>query len=84
MYLGAGLGAYYVIQRFEIGVVALEEDNWHFGVAPEAGFLFPMGDALAIINTRFNYAFDAGEHIGGDLRDWMYWNVNVGYAYRTW
>ncbi|RKY93267.1 MAG: hypothetical protein DRQ13_09685, partial [Ignavibacteriae bacterium] len=36
-YFGTGAGMYYIQQRLEIGLVAIESDNWHFGLAPEAG-----------------------------------------------
>lgn len=44
IFVGGGAGAYYMIDRLEIGLVALEEKNWRFGVAPEAGLLLPVGD----------------------------------------
>ena len=42
IYVGGGVGAYYVIQNFDLGVNRLEASNWHFGAAPEVGFQFPM------------------------------------------
>lgn len=85
LYVGGGLGTYYIIQRFEIGVIALEETNWHFGAYPEVGVHIPLEDMDIIINGRYNIAFEAGESITGDGgKEWIYWGINVGLAYRGW
>ncbi len=84
LYVGGGVGTYYVIQRFEIGVIALEENNWHFGAYPEVGVHIPLEEMDIIINGRYNVAFSAGESITGDSKEWTYWGINVGLAYRGW
>jgi len=83
-YLGVGAGAYYMIQRFEIGVWAFEETHWHFGVVPEFGIQIPLSEADFLINVKYNYAFASGEPIAGDPIDWTYWGINVGLAYSDW
>jgi outer membrane protein len=84
LYLGVGVGTYYTIQRFEIGVIALEENNWHFGGYPEIGIHFPLEEMDIIINGRYNIAFESGESISSDSAKWTYWGINVGLAYRGW
>ena len=57
-YFGVGAGAYYIKSRLEIGVEQINENQWHFGVAPEVGILFPIGyGSEFIIGGKLNYAF---------------------------
>jgi opacity protein-like surface antigen len=73
LYLGAGVGAYYVEQRTEIGLFAVTEDNWHFGVAPEAGLSFAMGwQARFLVMTRYNFVAET------DGREYQWWEVRIG------
>jgi hypothetical protein len=77
-YIGLGAGTYYIIQRLEIGVMMLEEDNWHFGLMPEVGVLIPTESLFVIISAKYNYAFAAGKSIGKDPIDISYVSLNVG------
>lgn len=52
VYLGGGLGTYKVVQRTNIGVWSVEDNNWHFGFAPEVGVLLPLS-----MDTQFNISF---------------------------
>ena len=87
-YVGLNVGTYYITQRLEIGVLALEENNWHFGLAPEIGLMFPTySGSIFFINARYNYAFKAGQTVGGNEgSDWQYWGFNVGvaFSYNAW
>ena len=87
-YIGLNVGTYYIIQRLEIGVLALEENNWHFGVAPEIGFLFPTySGSIFFVNVRYNQAFKAGSGLaGGEGKDWQWFGFNVGiaFSYSAW
>ena len=78
--LGLNAGTYYIRQRLDIGVVSLENSNWHLGVAPEAGLWFPIGrETFLIAMVRYNYAFDSGTWLGGDPNnDYSYWGLNIG------
>jgi len=84
-YLGTGVGTYYIKQRLEIGLVAFESDNWHIGVAPEVGVLINFSrEFTMIVNTKYNYAFSAGETLGGsDDNTYAYWGLNVGFVWHS-
>lgn len=80
-YLGVGAGTYFIIQRFEIGVNAFEEGNWHFGFAPEVGFHVPLQSVELFGNVRYNYAFESGETVQGTKVPYTYIGFNIGLAY---
>jgi len=73
-YFGVGAGAYYIKERVDIGVYQINESDWHFGVAPEVGLLFPAGYGTEImIGAKYNYVYQAGD---SPTRDWF--NVLIG------
>ena len=78
-YVGINAGTYYIERRVEIGVSAITQDNWHFGWAPEAGLVVPLGrpEVAMLVAVRYNWAFSAGG--SGDQK---YWGFNIGFAYR--
>lgn len=78
-YLGVNAGTYYIERRVDIGVSAIVDDTWHFGWAPEAGLVVPLGrpEVALLAAVRYNWAFSAGG--SGDQR---YWGFNIGVAYR--
>jgi hypothetical protein len=81
-FVGMNIGTYYMRQRLEIGVYAFEESNWHFGIAPEAGVIFPTGyDSGIIANFRYNYAFESGESLTGESNSFAFWSLNLGVTY---
>jgi len=83
-YFGTGVGMYYIKQRLEIGLVAFESDNWHFGVAPEVGVLINFSrEFTMIVNTKYNYAFSAGEALGGGDNQIDYWGINIGFVWQS-
>jgi hypothetical protein len=85
VFAGGGAGAYYIIERLEIGVQAFETSNWHFGVMPELGVQFPFGDDVdLLLSARYHYAFGAGESLGGESVDHEYVTVNAGFAWMRW
>lgn len=83
-FIGAGAGAYYIVQRFDIGVWKREVSNWHFGVEGELGLQFPMGDIEVIAAARYYYAFGSGETISGEEKDFSYITAVIGLAYTRW
>ncbi len=61
-YLGVNVGTYYITQRLDMGVYTLQNDNWHFGIAPEFGFLAEVSRGTYLTASgRYNYAFDSGD-----------------------
>jgi outer membrane protein W len=79
-YVGLNVGAYYIRQRLEIGIYAFDDDNWHFGLAPEAGFMYQVSNRTYLsAAVRYNYAFDSGTTLAGkDDNSLAYWGVNIG------
>ncbi len=77
LHVGLGLGAYLIERRVELGeIYVLDEDTWHFGIAPEAGIAWRVGwQAAGLISVRFNWASP-----GGDDEE-MYLNFRVGMAW---
>lgn len=77
LYVGAGAGAYYMMQRFEIGIFSADDDQWLFGGAPEVGVLAPVGDAYGhqhiIAGAKYNYVFGTD---GGP--DYTWWEAQIG------
>lgn len=82
-FIGTGIGAYYVRQRFEIGTTAAQESNWQFGVAPEAGLAVPMGGggSFATLVARYHLPVGGGDFLGGGSRSFSYLTLGVGASY---
>ena len=79
----AHVGTYYIMQRFDVGVYTFNNDNWHFGIAPEVGFMIAASrDVDILVNSRFNYAFDSGTQLGGNTdNSHSYISLNIGISY---
>ena len=82
-FLGVGLGTYYIVQRFELGVFQLETSNWHFGLAPEAGVLVALSRTTSLMfSVKYNYAFSAGKTVFGSTDNTQsYIGFNIGLAF---
>ena len=75
-YFGIGAGTYLVKKRLDVGIFTLEEEKWHFGLAPEIGFLFPMDLGFNLqVKLRYNYVIK-----NGDAEAESYLGINVGFA----
>ena len=75
-YLGLGVGPYWLKVETELGGVKTECSTWHFGLAPEAGFMVPVSPVmLLMVAVRYNYAFEA-EEPGQE-----YWTLALGVGY---
>ncbi|AUP79987.1 outer membrane beta-barrel protein [Flavivirga eckloniae] len=73
-YLGGGMGAVRSLQRTEVGSVALENNNWHFGLYPEVGVLIPFSsDGGLSIGAKYNVAFETS-----DSFTYSYFSINIG------
>jgi outer membrane protein W len=79
-FVGLNVGAYYIEQRLEIGVYAFNDHTWHFGLAPEAGFLYRTSDETFLTAAaRYNSALSSGTTVlGTGTNELAYWGINVG------
>lgn len=76
-YLGLGIGTLRSNQRTEIGVFVVENNNWHFLVAPSVGFLVPMkSGSMFNLGVRYHYAPETS-----DGMPYSFLGVNVGFAW---
>ena len=84
-FLGINTGAYYMLQRLDIGVVSLDNDTWHFALSPEVGVLIPVDRGTTVtLTARFNYAADSGTTLGGsetNTYSWVSLNVGLGWGH---
>jgi len=77
-YYGGGVGAQYDKNRVDVGQWRIEDNQWHFAVAPEIGVLLPAGpDAKWFVNFKYDYAFKAAD------RTRSYFQLNIGVAWQT-
>jgi len=83
-FIGVGAGAYYIVQRVEVGVFKREASSWNFGVEGEVGLQIPFDEIEGILAARYHYAFGAGETISGDEKDFSYVTAVIGLAYTRW
>ncbi len=85
-YMAGYVGAYSFNQQLEIGVNTFENNNWHFGLAPELGVYFQVARTTNItLSGRYNYAFSSGEALNGDEGNEQSWiNINLGLGYNSW
>ena len=76
-FVGAGTGAYRVLQRFDISGFVFDNDTWNFGFYPEAGVIFSTGgSADFFVNTKYHYILPVD---GGTTHS--FFNFNVGFSY---
>ena len=54
MYFGAGAGTYWIERKTEVGLYAFTEKNWHWGLAPEFGFVLPSGSTSWVSFARYD------------------------------
>lgn len=81
-YLALHAGTSYIAQQLNIGVVTINNDNWHFTTAPELGVYVPVdGNTSMYVNGRYYYNFDSGTTMkGDDKNDYGFWSVQVGFS----
>ncbi len=75
-YMGMGAGTYFVDRKLNISYLAADEDNWHFGFAPEVGVHLPFADyyTRGVFNVRYNYVLEAGD---APSQSWIDFEVGV-------
>ena len=80
-FIGIGVGMYYFYHQLELPDDNLESNKWHFGVAPEAGFVYLLESIYAFVNVRYNYAFSAENEITKISTAQSYLTFNIGFAF---
>lgn len=81
-YVGVSAGGFIMRQYLEISLFLWENNEWQWGMAPEAGVLIPVDrDMSIIVNGKYNYAF-TGESVMGTSINNAYWGINVGVAWQ--
>ena len=73
-YIGLGAGLYYITQRLEMGLYAIEDKTTRFGLAPSVGVILPMSyDTSLNLGIQYNQAFKVDDYTGVG-----YLSFNVG------
>ncbi len=77
VYAGVGVGTYYISQTTEMGLWMVEDNIWHFGFAPEIGFLVPAGEVDLNLSVKCNYALKAKDSI-----NYSWFGISLGIAWK--
>lgn len=79
-YVGLGLGTVYDLRNTNMGLYSFEENNWHFLISPEAGFLFDLSQDMSLkLNVKYDNAFKIHDADGfGNLC------INIGFVMNKW
>jgi len=80
-FIGIGVGMYYFYHQLEQVEQNLESSKWHFGIAPEAGFVYLLESIYAFVNVRYNYAFSTENEITKISTSQSYLTFNIGFAF---
>ena len=73
-YAGLGLGTQAIKRRVEVGVLAVDDTNWHFGIIPEIGFIKRFNTTYYFNGgVKYNQAFSSGG------RKYSYLNITIGF-----
>jgi hypothetical protein len=86
VFIGLNTGMYYILQRLDMGVYRIDNDNWHFGMAPEAGIIIPFDGENSgfYLGARYNYAFDSGTALGGSENNfYSFYELNIGFSFSS-
>lgn len=76
-YLGAGLGTLRSLQRTDVGLFTVNNNNWHFGFYPEVGVFIPVSFDMGInVAAKYNYGLGAS-----DSFDYSYLALSVGFTW---
>ncbi|MDY0075816.1 MAG: hypothetical protein RBR87_00955 [Bacteroidales bacterium] len=78
-YLGLGVGTLYNMRSTQMGLYSVKENNWHFLLSPELGFMVDLSADIGIkINAIYDNAFKTREMDAfGNLR------LNIGFIFMS-
>ena len=74
-FAGMNAGGAWIERRMDVGFVSIQEDNWHFAVAPEVGWQLPWDSFLGYVGARYHYAFKAGNM---EAQQWL--EIKIGFG----
>ena len=77
-YVGFGLGTMYVEDRDFLGIYYVQNEAWHFAIAPELGVVVPFGSGNTGLNANVKYNWAAKT---SDTPSYSFISVNVGISY---
>jgi outer membrane protein W len=57
-YVGLGVGTLCDIRTTDMGLFEVEDNNWHFAMSPQAGFIFDTGAPVSLkLALKYDHAF---------------------------
>ncbi len=75
-YIGLGAGATRSLQRTEIGLIAISNNDWHLGLSPEIGVYIPINFNVGLnVSARYDYAVKSNDTIHSNL------TFNIGLSF---
>jgi len=80
-FIGLGIGIIYIFQSVKDNISTSESNNWHFGFAPEAGFVYLLGSVYAFIGMKYYYAAPVSNEIFNESLSQSYFAFNIGIAF---
>lgn len=78
-FVGLGVGTAYVKQESRISSYSLTSSGWQFGLYPEAGISFQVGNKRVLLGARYHYGFKNNQ-----LADLSYLTVRLGLIFSQW
>lgn len=77
-FIGMNAGGSVMLQQKAIGIFVWNNDQWQWGIAPEAGVAIPIDrDFGLMVNTKYNMFFSGEDAIRKDVNN-AYWSINIG------
>ena len=70
---GLGLGTVYTNRVVDISIVAVHEDTWHFGLAPQIGVLVHTPGPDGVVDVKYTYAPG-----GSEVPTEMWFSAEIG------
>ncbi len=75
-YMGTGVGAFIARRRVDAGLSSIAETKWQFGMSPEIGLLYNMGELNLLLKGTYNYGLASG-----NAKALQYATFAVGFAW---
>ena len=75
-YVGLNAGTAWIERRTDLGMLRLEEKNWHLAAAPEFGVNLPWDSFIGYVALRYHHAFSAGD---AEAQQWL--EMRIGFSF---